>query len=54
MNDKPVIVSLGYNCEISFRIEDYYGKLDSYLFSWSFEDSRKGFIKALEKLKKSR
>ena len=50
MNDKPVIVSLGYNCEISFRIEDYYGKLDSYLFSWSFEDSRKGFIKALENI----
>ena len=50
MNTKPILVSLGYNCEVSFRLEDYYGKLDSYLFSWSFEDSRIGFIKALENM----
>ena len=50
MNTKPILVSLGYNCEVSFRLEDYYGKLDSYLFSWSFEDSRSGFIKALENM----
>ena len=47
MNAKPILVSLGYNCEVSFRLEDYYSGLDSYLFSWSFEDSRSGFIKAL-------
>lgn len=50
MSDKPVFVSLGYNCEISFRIADYFGDLDSYLFSWSFEDSRKGFVRALSNL----
>jgi hypothetical protein len=31
-----VVVSLGYNCEISFRIEDFYGKLDAMPFSWSY------------------
>lgn len=50
MSDRPVFVSLGYNCEISFRIEDYFGELDSYLFSWSFEDSRRGFVNALKNL----
>ncbi len=37
------IVSLGYNCEISFRIEDYFGKLNAMLFSWSYVLSREKF-----------
>lgn len=49
MNDnKPIIMSLGYNCEISFRIEDYFGKLDSYLYSWSFEEDRNAFLQSLQ------
>lgn len=44
---KPIIMSLGYNCEVSFRIEDYFGKLDSYLFSWSYEEDRNAFLQAL-------
>ncbi len=50
MSEKPTIVSLGYNCEISFRIENYFNKLDSYLFSWSFEEDRELFLKALENI----
>ena len=26
------VVSLGYNCEVSFRIEDYYGSIDAMPF----------------------
>lgn len=41
------IVSLGYNCEISFRIEDYFGTLDSMPFSWSLVVNRDKFVEAL-------
>ncbi len=36
-NGFDCIVSLGYNCEVSFRIEDYIGRhLDSYPLSWAY------------------
>lgn len=47
---KPIIMSLGYNCEVSFRVEDYLGKLDSYLYSWSFEEDRLAFLKSLSSI----
>lgn len=34
------IVPLGFNCEISFRIEDWFGKVNSYPFSWSYPFNR--------------
>lgn len=37
------VVSLGYNCEVSFRIEDYFGKLNAMLFSWSYVLDRDKF-----------
>lgn len=46
--NSQIILSLGYNCEISFRIEDYFGRIDAYLFSWSFEEDRTLFLDALE------
>ena len=42
------IISLGYNCEISFRIRDYYGKLDSTIYSWCYIKNRKDFLKSLD------
>jgi hypothetical protein len=51
------IVSLGTNCEASFRIEDYTGKpIDAYIFSWTeTHDPLKQLdaIKDLESLKDS-
>ncbi|MGN0437490.1 MAG: hypothetical protein ACI4F4_03130 [Lachnospiraceae bacterium] len=44
------VISLGYNCEISFRIRDYYGKLYSFPFSWSYILDRDEFLKALDNL----
>lgn len=44
------IISLGYNCEISFRLEDYFTDLDSYLFSWSYECDRDLFVEALKNI----
>ena len=31
-----VVTSLGYNCEISFRLENFYGKIEAMPFSWSY------------------
>ena len=43
------IVSLGYNCEVSFRIEDYLGKhVNAMPFSWSFVVNRNKFLDALK------
>ena len=42
------IISLGYNCEISFRIRDYYGKLDSTIYSWCYIKNCKDFLKSLD------
>lgn len=41
------IVSLGYNCEISFRIRNYLGYLNSWPFSWSYILQRDKFVEAL-------
>lgn len=41
------VVSLGYNCEVSFRIEDYYGSIDAMPFSWSFTLNRDKFPEAI-------
>lgn len=45
-----VVTSLGYNCEISFRIEDYIGKIVAMPFSWSFVVDRNYFAKAIENM----
>lgn len=29
------VISLGENCEVSFQIEKYLGKIDASLFSWA-------------------
>ena len=42
------IISLGYNCEVSFRIRDYYGKLDSTIYSWCYIKNRNDFLKSLD------
>ena len=42
------VVSLGYNCEVSFRIEDYYGSIDAMPFSWSFTLNRDKFAGAMK------
>lgn len=42
-----VIVSLGYNCEVSFRLENYFGSINAMPFSWSFVLEREKFPQAL-------
>lgn len=44
------VISLGYNCEISFRIRDYYGELCSWPFSWSYILDRDTFLEALDNM----
>lgn len=44
------VISLGYNCEISFRIRDYYGKLCSWPFSWTYILDRDAFLDALDNM----
>lgn len=39
------IVSLGYNCEVSFRLRDYFGNaFSSYLFTWTYMLDRQKFL----------
>lgn len=45
-----VITSLGYNCEISFRLENYFGSIDAMPFSWSFVLEREKFPQVLENI----
>lgn len=45
-----VITSLGYNCEISFRLENYFGSINAMPFSWSFVLEREKFPQALENI----
>ena len=45
-----VIMSLGYNCEISFRLENFLGKIDAMPFSWSYVLERERFPKVLENM----
>ena len=41
------IVSLGYNCEVSFRIQDHYGYVNSIIYSWAYIEDRDGFLRSL-------
>lgn len=43
-----VITSLGYNCEISFRLENYFGSINAMPFSWSFVLEREKFPQTLD------
>lgn len=45
-----VITSLGYNCEISFRLENYFGSINALPFSWSFVLEREKFPEVLENI----
>lgn len=42
------VVSLGYNCEISFRLENFFGKINAMPFSWSYVLERESFPAVLE------
>lgn len=45
------IISLGYNCEISARLEDIFDyKFNHFLYSWSYENNRDLFLKSLQNL----
>lgn len=47
---KEEIVGLGYNCEISFRIEDYFGEeIEAQLFSWSLVRNQEKWLESFEK-----
>lgn len=50
MNRFDEIVSLGYNCEISFRIKNFTGKLESWPFSWSYILDRDKFLESFDNL----
>lgn len=47
-----VIMSLGYNCEISFRLENYFGSINAMPFSWSFVLEREKFSQTLADIDK--
>jgi hypothetical protein len=44
------IFNLGYNCEVSFQIERYFGKLESSLFSWVYVDDDFKFMSCIKNL----
>lgn len=49
LNGFEKIVSLGYNCEVSFRIEQYLGRqIDSYPLSWAYVSGQDKMDRALE------
>ncbi|MBO4947730.1 MAG: hypothetical protein J6C83_00105 [Peptococcaceae bacterium] len=41
------VISLGYNCEVSFRIRDYFGALNSVIYSWAYIENRDDLLKSL-------
>ena len=41
------VISLRNNCEVSYRIRDYLGHLDSYPYTWSLCQSHEGFLKSI-------
>lgn len=45
-----VITSLGYNCEVSFRLENYFERINAMPFSWSFELNRDLFAEVLDNI----
>lgn len=42
------VISLGFNCEISFALKDYYGKLDSYPYSWCYSADRELLLSSFD------
>lgn len=42
------VISLGYNCEVSFRLENFFEKINSMPFSWAYVMNRELFPQALE------
>lgn len=45
------IISLGYNCEVNYRLKDFFsGHVNPFLFSWAFVIDRYNLIKALNNL----
>lgn len=46
------IVSLGFNCEVSFRIKDYYKKndIDSYIYTWAYVCDDNLFLDSLNNI----
>lgn len=54
INKFDYIVSLGYNCEVSFRIEEYLGHgIDSYPLSWAYVSDQQKMSFILENLDKT-
>ena len=45
-----VVMSLGYNCEISFRLENFFGKIEAMPFSWSYILERNNFPQVIENI----
>lgn len=45
------VISLGYNCEVSFRIEDFFGRINPMPFSWSYVLDRSRFPDVLRNSK---
>lgn len=43
-----LIVSLGMNCEVSSRLQFYYGKISSYPFSWSKINDKELLVDCLD------
>ncbi|MFI3236462.1 MAG: hypothetical protein R3Y47_00365 [Lachnospiraceae bacterium] len=45
---KEEIVGLGNNCEISFRIEDYFGGIEAQLFSWTLIKNQERWLESFD------
>ncbi len=45
-----VVTSLGYNCEISFRLENFFEHINAMPFSWSYVLDRDSFPAVLENI----
>lgn len=45
-----VVASLGYNCEISFRLENFFEHINAMPFSWSYVLERDSFPAVLENI----
>lgn len=48
--NKNDLISLGMNCEVSFQIEKYLGKIEASLFSWAFIENEELFLNALNNI----
>lgn len=45
-----VVASVGYNCEISFRLENFYEHINAMPFSWSYVLDRESFPEVLKNI----